>query len=259
MFFALKKIISVLFQPLPMVWILLIGSLWFFRKMHRKVLYFLLFLSILFSGAMFGWIPDRLLKPLERRYAPYEAGREVHPRWVVVLGQSFSAGEGISESGRINATMHARLAEALNVFRSSENMHLLVSLSGKASAQKKQAWWIGWCRNAGIPVERTSLITDAVDTRTELQSALERVGTDPFVLVTSASHLPRSMLIARSLSGNPIAAPCDYQVLGGPLTYNSFLPSIRNADKLGRALHEYIGMAWFEIFSNIPPRKPDNK
>lgn len=249
MLFVLKKIISGTFQPLVVAGLCIGISLCVLVRAKPRRTRTLLLLGVAFLilvVSLFDWVPNLLLHELEHRYSPYSR-TEAHPQWLLVLGQGFSAEEGLSESGRVNGTMQARLSEALFRMRLSDEMKMVVSVAGRDAAPLKQKWWNGWCASVQLPVERTLLLTEAVDTPTEIKSALQYIGTHEFVLVTSAAHIPRSMQIARKLGGNPVAAPCDYQVFRSPNLWCHFAPSARHAVRLEKALHEYIGAAWFRL------------
>ena len=73
------------------------------------------------------------------------------------------------------------------------------------------------------------------------------VGSEPFILVTSASHMPRSMVLFKSLGLNPIPAPTDFH----KAKFRGFfvLPRFDAFDQSQRAMYEYIGMLWVKIRS----------
>ena len=68
---------------------------------------------------------------------------------------------------------------------------------------------------------------------------------EPFALVTSASHMSRSMALFRKQGLNPIAAPTEhivkYHQRRDPRYY---LPSSGSMVVINRAIHEYLGRAW---------------
>ena len=82
------------------------------------------------------------------------------------------------------------------------------------------------------------------DTKEEAIFAKELLGEEPFILVTSATHMPRSMRLFTSVGLEPIAAPTDFKK-----DETKFLdaPSIQNFHNSQRAIHEYLGMLWNSI------------
>ncbi len=81
----------------------------------------------------------------------------------------------------------------------------------------------------------------------------EIVGKDKFILVTSASHMPRAIGLFRKYGMDPIPAPTDYMVKEreGGLTPRVFFPSAGSLEKAGRAIHEYLGMMWGKVRSQM--------
>jgi len=80
------------------------------------------------------------------------------------------------------------------------------------------------------------------------------VGPDPFLLVTSAAHMPRSMALFRKQGMNPIPAPTGHQVKErqrGEISPGSFFPGIGELEKAEMAVYEYLGLAWVKIRGKI--------
>lgn len=88
------------------------------------------------------------------------------------------------------------------------------------------------------------------------------VGTKPFVLVTSATHMPRAMANFRGLGMKPIPASTDYRTIrGNPLdlkpqsdSFNSWLrnwvaefPSVQDLEDFTEGVHEWQGLLWYRI------------
>ncbi len=90
------------------------------------------------------------------------------------------------------------------------------------------------------------------DTAEQASAISKLLGKQPFLLVTSAVHMPRSMLLMEQYDLNPIAAPTDYRVSetnwSDPYTY---LPSARYLSRSESAIHEYLGQWWAIIKSKI--------
>jgi len=78
------------------------------------------------------------------------------------------------------------------------------------------------------------------------------VGNEKFILVTSASHMPRSMALFEKLDMQPIPAPTDYGVRKRQgVSPGMFFPSADNLRKAEKAFHEYLGLAWGKIRGQI--------
>ena len=72
-------------------------------------------------------------------------------------------------------------------------------------------------------------------------------------MVTSALHMPRAMAIFRKQGMEPIPAPTDYvvKVREGGVRLGMFIPSAGALEKVGRAIHEYLGLLWGKLRSQM--------
>jgi uncharacterized SAM-binding protein YcdF (DUF218 family) len=95
----------------------------------------------------------------------------------------------------------------------------------------------------GIDTRHVSVFPIARDTRTEAEFFHKQLGAEPFVLITSAAHMPRAMAIFRSQGMNPVPAPTDFRLRWEP-AYDHWLPTTGALGKTESAFHEYLGSAW---------------
>jgi uncharacterized SAM-binding protein YcdF (DUF218 family) len=72
------------------------------------------------------------------------------------------------------------------------------------------------------------------------------LGTNSFVLVTSAYHMPRTMMVFTRAGLQPIPFPVDRYVMGN-YKWNDLLPNAGNLETIQIALHEYIGWVWYAL------------
>jgi uncharacterized SAM-binding protein YcdF (DUF218 family) len=94
---------------------------------------------------------------------------------------------------------------------------------------------------------------DTFENALETRKVLQKRGWKRYLLVTSALHMPRSMLVFSSRVPEPIPAPGDFSVGEIELTPFAFLPSEGAAPRIYAAIHEYVGWAnyyWRLRFSN---------
>jgi uncharacterized SAM-binding protein YcdF (DUF218 family) len=92
----------------------------------------------------------------------------------------------------------------------------------------------------------------SLDTEDEAQFIKPIVGQVPFLLVTSASHMPRAMGLFRHYGMAPIAAPTDYlSADAGVKSPLSYLPSAGNLHTAERAVYEYLGLLAARIAGKI--------
>jgi uncharacterized SAM-binding protein YcdF (DUF218 family) len=97
----------------------------------------------------------------------------------------------------------------------------------------------------GVPENAILMETRSEDTASEAKNTLPIVGHKPFILVTSAFHMPRSMALFQHLGMRPIPAPSNY---AGRWTSKPFvldiLPTAGALVQSETAWHERLGMIW---------------
>jgi len=71
---------------------------------------------------------------------------------------------------------------------------------------------------------------------------------DPFVLVTSAIHMPRAMLLFRQQGMDPVPAPAEITDFArNDISPFSFFPRAAALSKVEAAWHEYLGLLWAQL------------
>ena len=102
----------------------------------------------------------------------------------------------------------------------------------------------------GVPAQDIVLDRKSKNTEEEAVFIFPTVGKAPFVLVTSASHMPRAMGLFRKLGMNPIAAPTDYLAKGHrSWEPDTVFPGYYGLYESERAVYEYLGITW-ETFNH---------
>lgn len=245
--FLLKKLIGPLFMPVSVVLMLaLVGlfCLWFTRR--QKTGKVLVTLSFFLIGVLsYGAVSHMLLRPLERKYPPIthvEGVKDV--KWIVVLGGGIAVDPALPLSTYLPEAPLIRLSEGIYLHNRLPGTRLVltgITPQAEVMADVAREWGV---KAEDIVVERASK-----DTKDHAVFVKEIVGDDRFVLVTSASHMPRAMGLFRRQGMAPIAAPTDYMAKAreGGLTPQDFFPSAEGLEKTERAVHEYLGMVWGKV------------
>lgn len=255
--FFLKKFVSRFLFPVPLCAFLFLTGLGLVlgtkRQRTGRVLIGLGTVLLLAFG--YPVLPDYLVGRLERTYpalARPEWSGEGTP-WVCVLGQGLYADADRPANSRMNETAVSRWVEGARLYRELPGATLLVSVAGtEVSMEEKRAVlhaFFGWF---GIATNRVQLVANARDTDDEIREFKSIVGTNRVFLVTSASHLPRGVAIARKHDLPIIPAPCGYLV-GPPsatMTAEDLFPNAANLRNSERAIYEYLGLFWETIKGN---------
>jgi uncharacterized SAM-binding protein YcdF (DUF218 family) len=106
-----------------------------------------------------------------------------------------------------------------------------------------------------LKIDRNDIIleTSSQDTKDEALKIKKVVGSDRFVMVTSASHMPRAMALFQKQGMNPIPAPTDFWVKTSQqgIHPGSFYPRADGLRKMERVMHEYLGLVWAKLRGQI--------
>lgn len=248
--FLLKKLVAPLFFPVPLLLgLLVVGALFLWRPRRQRLGRLLVTLSAaLLVLASYAPVADALLEPLEHRYPPLDlqtmpAARSA--RWIVVLGGGQTSDPAVPPSSRLSDASLARTVEGVRLHRLLPGAKLLFS-GGAVFNPVPEA--DGMARLAeALGVKRRDIALDPVsrDTAEQARRIQALLGGQPFILVTSASHMPRAMGLFEKRGLHPIPAPTDY-LAKRPQAFNPRLlfPSAGNLAKSERAAYEYLGIVW---------------
>ena len=245
--FVLKQFLKALLLP-PTLWLLLLlAVLVFWRRAWARKL--LLYATLLIFALHSGPVNYALRYPLESRYPslldPKAAG--AYDAIVVLTSGVIPAG-GLVPFPSVDEFMFRRLDEAWRLYRIQPKPiivsggHVDPFTADKNENKIARDYLIRW----GVPehdVIGEARSRDTFESAVEVQKLLKQKGFKRYLLVTSAVHMPRSMLAFSALAPEPIAAPGDFSV--GPLeiTPFDFFPNEQVARKLFITLHEYLGLA----------------
>jgi uncharacterized SAM-binding protein YcdF (DUF218 family) len=245
--FVFKKIVSCFLVPLPLIiLILLVGIflLWFTRKqkMGKIITSFGVVLIIIFGYRAFT---DLLILPLERTYPKYESS-SMPINYVVVLGGGSDSDNQLPISSQLNGHSLTRLVEGIRIYRESPGSALILSGYGGNDKKSNAEVMADVAISLGVPKDDIIQETLSRDTHDEAVLIKEIVKNEPFVLVTSAVHMKRAMMLFRKQKTNPIPAPTDYLAISKNRAIIE-LPSSDGYMQADSAFHEYLGILWAKI------------
>jgi len=258
--FLARKLLAAALMPFSLVLgLLLLGLilLWFTRKQRfgKVILSVGTFLLLLCS---LNFISDLALIPLESRYPPLNLEslktreRDKAIKWVVVLGGGHVADARLSELTQLSGASLVRLAEGIRIYRALPGAKLLLSGGIIFDRTPEAETMAAGARALGVSPAEVILEADSPDTETQARLIQARVGTDDFILVTSAAHLPRAMALFEKRGMHPIPAPVGHMVKTrqafGP---GLFIPNLGAVSKLQTAWYEYLGMLWAKLRGKI--------
>jgi uncharacterized SAM-binding protein YcdF (DUF218 family) len=256
--FVLKQFLKQLILP-PVVWMLplLLVLIFWRRRWARKLLFASLCgIFILHSGLVGHW----LRYPLESRYPPLFKPPNVgsYDGIVVLTSGSIPAG-GLLPFPTIDESMFRRLDEAWRLYKASPKP-IIVSgghVNPFTPDQGENRIACDYLLRWGVAPQHVigeAKSRDTFESAVETRKLLKQRGWKRYLLVTSAVHMPRSMLAFATVAPEPIAAPGDFTLRQVKLTPLDFAPSVGAARAIASTLHEYLGLMnyyWRIRFSDL--------
>ncbi len=252
----LEKIVSRFLFPVPVICEVLILGLvllwWTRRQKAGKVLVTVGTLMLLLLGN--SRVSGSLLSSLEQRYHPLALSSlpattgAMKATYVVVLGSSYSPDPRVDLDSHLSEDGLGRLVEGVRICRTLDGCKLI--LSGGPPAAARTMGQIAL--SLGVRQQDIILEQNSRNTEQEARFIQPTVGKTPFLLVTSASHMPRAMGLFRKLGMQPTAAPTDYLAKqGGPFVPDDIYPGIDGLHQAERTVYEYLGITWEKLLGQI--------
>lgn len=241
---GLEKSATKLVMPVGVLWLLLSGVL--IQQCLRSGLARSLptwCLWTLLTVASTAPLPDACLRYLESRETVFRPNEDPDLDVLVVLGGGTSQGPTRAQAGGGGD----RVVYAAQLFLSGRTKRLITTgdaiqgFTGTRTSPKEHTLEI-WTA-LGIPRSAIGTLS-GLNTSQEMQSLKaimpelqgQRIG-----LLTSASHLPRAMRLARAQGlSNLVPVAADYQSNSVSYGYTDFLPSASALDQLARCQHEFM-------------------
>jgi len=255
--FLFKKITAALLTPLPLSLIaILLGLLllWFTQKKRAGNTLILIGAA---SLTVFSLPPvsNSLLASLENQYPgqiQHLITSKTHVKFIVVLGGGHVTDPAIPVTSQVNTATLARVTEGARLLKKFPNSKLVLS-GGNVFSDYPEAETMHAIAQIMKIKERT-IILDRLskDTKDQAINIKEIVKEHRFILVTSASHMPRSMALFKSQGLTPIPAPTNHSArkinTPGPGYYLPNATALRNSEKL---IHEHLGIMWAKLRGQI--------
>lgn len=188
-------------------------------------------------------VGDALLLPLERKYPPLRADAIPPIAYVVVLGSGYAPRNGIPITAAIDSDGLVRIAEAVRLARQVDHVRLIVSGGAPPGRSAPATGYAELARDFGIDSASLTILDGPLDTAAEASEVARLLVDTPFLLVTSAYHMPRAMHFMQLAGARPVPAPTGHRVnAGADWAWHNLLPTAGGLGKTERALHEYLGL-----------------
>lgn len=245
--FFLKKLAGALTQPFVLA--LLFAALmaaWVGRRQGWRVAVMILLPVGLLAALSTPWVALRLVEGLEAQYSPLsiQGGGEI-PAWIVVLGASAREGlAGESAVSRLSPIALQRLSEGLRLSRAFPKACVLLSGGAPGAGAPVARLMYEAALELGADTVCLEVLDTPLDTAGEAREVFRRVGAQPVMLVTSASHMPRAVRLFEGVGVSVIPAPTGFSYQSVGSLPKDWLPQARYLALSERALWEYGGLLW---------------
>lgn len=244
--FLLKKFLGSLMMPLPIILLLLFWTLLF--QLRRKTRWVGFLTLVLATGLLFiasyPPITVKIITPLEQQYPSYQPTAEAAD-YVVVLGSSHVSSTEQPITSQLSPTGVVRISEGIRIYRLNPDSKLVFTGANfrepdsYADKSKELAMALG------VPEPDILALTGPQDTAEEAQLIAEKFSGSRLVLVTSAAHMPRAMLLFKRAGLTPTPAPTHHQ--SKPVREKFIFPSAKTLAKTQYWLHEQFGLLWAKL------------
>jgi uncharacterized SAM-binding protein YcdF (DUF218 family) len=254
--FLLSKLLSAVTQPLfwlSLWWLLALAMLPRFRRFAS----YMLWSGLLALGLLgFNAAPEALLRSLESQYkAPNLTSSlmqsDSYAGVIVLGGATGSSGVYKAHSQVPLGDAAERMTLPIGLMRTYTNFELIFSggegrllPTGTTEAELAKIFY----EEQGVDMKRVTLESKARNTRENARQVAELLGErckKPWLLVTSAWHMPRSMAEFQAIGCNVTAYPVDFHT--GEETSWTDYSMASSLMAWQKALHELLGMFVYQL------------
>ncbi|MEA1891296.1 MAG: ElyC/SanA/YdcF family protein [Campylobacterota bacterium] len=239
--FYLKKFITFFIEPFGLVLSLLIFSLYLLVK--NKNSYAKIFLSLTFGLMLLLAYPpfsNFLVSNLENQYPKYSYKHNI--KYIHVLGNGHNTDSSQPISSQIGDGGIKRVLEGVIIhLKTPDSKLIFTGYEGNTDISNAV---MNMKLAISLGVKKEDIIVNPLpkDTKEEALFTKKILGDEKFVLVTSATHMPRSMKLFKELGLNPVPAPTNF--------YKEEFDGFFRVPRIGYfyaskiAIHEYFGILW---------------
>ncbi len=255
MYLSISRVVSPWLAPLPLLLFCLLAALllhwWGWRRRPALLALLAALVVLLISGYGLGF--RQQLRSLERSYPPLDL-EALAPetraalRYVVVLGNAHVVDPAWPRSAQLSGSSLRRLVEGIDLHRRLPGTKLVLSGGVNIQPEPNAEIVADMARRLGVPAAELVIEKRPRDTLEEAALLFPLLGKRPFVLVTSAAHMPRAVRLFKELGMQPLPAPTDFWVREGRMIDPaSWVPGCGNMQFTERVLYEWFAELWGKL------------
>ncbi|MDJ0674483.1 MAG: YdcF family protein [Calothrix sp. MO_167.B42] len=259
MFLYLSKLLPLLFYPLGLACISLIVALVMLGRRPRIAAFCITFSLVLLLVSSNGWVSKFFVRSLEWQNIP-PAELPTAEAMVVLGGATKSAfpprpGVDLSEQGD-------RVIYAAQLYRQQKAPLIILSggrIDWRGGGTAESTDMAAILTSLGIPKQAIIEEPNSLNTyqnAVNVSKIIEAKGIKKVLLITSAMHMPRSLLIFKKQGMDVIPAPTDFLVSEGEIqelgntpkaAILNLMPNTDNLHQFTITLKEYLGMLIYRL------------
>jgi uncharacterized SAM-binding protein YcdF (DUF218 family) len=262
--FSFKKILGSLFSPLSIcVELITVGLVLVVFSWNQKTgkVFIAMGLALLVLCSYEG-ISGRILQTLESQYAPLDlakvtskedGGQVIHSaKWVVVLAGGVAGDPALPIQLQISHYSRVRLMEGIRLHRLLPGSKIILT-GGIGFNRPAEATTLSRvAEELGVAKSDMVLEVESRDTKDHPLYVRHIVMDEPFILVTSAFHMPRAMKLFVKQGLTPIPAPAgQWKPAKEFWSPGNLFPSASGLRLAELAYHEYMGLTWAWVRGQI--------
>lgn len=245
--FVIKKLFAAFVLP-PGIMVLALGGLAvYLRRRCRPAALFCAALALGVWCVTSKAFSELLLRPLETAYSvPAKPAGDVI---ILLCGGFMGGGKPYSASERLASGTLERAAAAYKLHKDT-GLPVLVSGGAPFSSEPETEAASAWLRELGMAGAKILTETNSRDTAENAAYSLKLCAGKGYrrpILLTSAYHMPRAVLLFRKAGAADLAPFPVARKSGGPLYLRDWLPG-GGITEVRLALNEYLGLAWYRLY-----------
>ena len=246
----LKKILTIFIFPISLFGLICI---WFIYHLSRNSVTKRIKIVFISSFVFFFLITMQpfasiFINSLENDYESLlDTNKIKSAEYIIILGGGYTDDKTMPESSQLGISSLARLIEGMRLKKINTKAKFIFS-GGKPFTEKYSEASIYQKTYKSISYDTANYILSELphNTKSEADEAFKLIGKSKLILVTTASHMPRSVYLFEKMGCNVIPAPCDFSVKD--LAFLPNFPSGMSIKQTELAIHEYVGIWGYKLF-----------
>jgi uncharacterized SAM-binding protein YcdF (DUF218 family) len=254
---TVKKFLASFFSPLSLCVVIMsygVLLLWFSKKKRVGKALVTVGLSLLIVCS-YEAVSGRILHTLESQYPPinlariaahHEGSGVKHAvKWIVILTGGIAGDANVPYQLQISHHSRVRLIEGIRLHRLIPGSQIILTGGVGFDGLPEATTLSRVAEEMGVPRSAMVLEVESRDTKDHPLFVRDIVHDDPFILVTSAFHMPRAIKLFAKQGLFPFPAPTG-QWTPPPQVWSpaNFFPSAAGVRLAELAYHEYMGLTW---------------